>query len=75
MIVIGLVLVLVGFAFIVSRGGMPGSVAVRNVTLGRSQLFRTRGYQGTPSMRYRLIQVLLGLAMVAGGMALIAASS
>jgi hypothetical protein len=74
-IVIGLLLVLVGFALIVSRGAMPGSVAVRNVTLGRSQLFRTRGYQGNPSVRYRLIQVLLGLAMVAGGMVLIASSS
>ncbi len=75
MIAIGLLLVLVGFALTVSRGGMPGSVAVRNVTLGRSQLFRTRGYQGNPSKRYRIIQVLLGLAMLAGGFALIASSS
>jgi hypothetical protein len=74
-IVLGLLLVLVGFAVIVPRGGMPGSVAARNVTLGRSQLFRTRGYQGNPSTRHRIVQVLLGLAMLAGGFALIAISS
>ncbi|MEP7201528.1 MAG: hypothetical protein ABI894_02905 [Ilumatobacteraceae bacterium] len=75
MIVFGLLLVLVGFALVVSRGGVTGSVAARNITLGRSQLFRTRGYQDNPSKRYRIIQVLLGLAMLAGGLALIAASS
>ena len=75
MIALGPLPVLIGFSLVVSRGGMPGSTAVRNVTLGRSQLFRTRGYQDNPSKRYRIIQVLLGLAFLAGGMALIATSS
>jgi hypothetical protein len=74
-IALGLLLVLVGFALMVSQGGMPGSTAARNVSLGRSQLFRTRGYQGNPSKRYRIIQILLGLALLVGGMALIATSS
>lgn len=74
-VALGMLLVLVGFALVVSRGGVAGSTAARNVTLGRSQLFRTRGYQDNPSMRYRSVQILVGLAMVAGGMALIATST
>jgi len=75
MIALGLLFVLIGFACVVSRGAMPGSVAARNVTLARSQLFRTRGYQDNPSKRYRIVQVLLGVAMLVGGFALIASSS
>jgi uncharacterized membrane protein len=74
-IAVGLLLVLVGFALVMSRGAMAGSAAIRNVTLGHSQLFRTRGYQGNPSVRNRVIQVVIGLAMVAGGFVLIAISS
>lgn len=75
MIALGLLLVLVGFALIVPRGGMPGSTAARNISLGRSQLFRTAGYQGTPSWRYRVIQTLMGLVVIAGGFIIIATSS
>ena len=74
MISLGLLLVVIGFALIVPRGAVAGSAARRNVTLGGSQLFTTRGYDGTPSTRYRIIRVLLGLAMIAGGVALIATS-
>jgi hypothetical protein len=74
-IILGLLLVLAGFACVVSRGAMPGSTSARNVTLAHSQLFRTRGYQGNPSKRYRIVQVILGLGMLAGGLALIASSS
>jgi hypothetical protein len=70
---VGVLLLLVGFAFVVPRGGVPGSVAARNVMMGR-QRFMTRGYDGTPSRRSRVIQVLLGVVLAAAGIALIAAS-
>jgi hypothetical protein len=71
---LGVVMVLVGFALVVPRGGMPGSASARNVVMGSQRVFATRGYQGTPSRRFRVIQVLIGLVVVAGGIALIAAS-
>jgi DNA-binding phage protein len=75
MIALGMLLVLIGFAFIAVRGGVAGSTAARNVTLGRSQLFKTLGYQDNPSVRYRIIQVLIGLAVLGVGVALIATST
>jgi hypothetical protein len=75
MVALGLLLVLVGFAMMASRGGIPGTTAARNVTLGMQRVFTTRGYQGEPSRRYRVIQVLAGLVVMAGGMAIIAVST
>ncbi|MEO8267895.1 MAG: hypothetical protein ABI706_20515 [Ilumatobacteraceae bacterium] len=72
MITLGLLMVLVGFVFMAPRGGIPGSTAHRNVTLGMQRIFTTRGYQGVPSRRYRLIMILIGLALVVGGMVVIA---
>ncbi len=72
MIALGVLLVLVGFALVASRGGIPGSTAGRNVSLGMQRVFKTPGYQGVPSWRYRLIQIVAGLILIAGGMALIA---
>ncbi len=72
MIALGLLMVLVGFALMVTRGGVPGATAHRNVSLGKQRIFTTDGYQGVPSWRYRLIQILIGLALVAGGMVVIA---
>ena len=74
MIAVGLILVLVGFAMLGSRGAMPGSTAARNIRLG-PQRFSTRGYQGIPSTRFRVIQVLIGLAILAAGVVLIMVSS
>ena len=67
-----MLLVLIGFALVASRGGIPGSTAARNVSLGMQRVFKTPGYQDNPSWRYRLIQIAAGLALIAGGMALIA---
>ena len=75
MIVLGLLFVLFGFALIVPRGGIPGSAAVRNVELSWQRFFNTRGYGELPSWKYRLIQVLMGLVVMAGGIVLIAVSS
>lgn len=75
MIALGLLLVLVGFALIAPRGGITGSTARRNVSLGFVHLFKTPGYQGVQSWRYRLIQVLVGVMLLVGGVVLIAISS
>ena len=73
MIALGLLLVLLGFAIMVPRGGMAGSTARRNVLLG-FRVFQTPGYQGVISWKYRVVRVLLGLVVMAGGMVLIAIS-
>jgi hypothetical protein len=73
-IALGLLLVLVGFAIIVPRGAMAGSTARRNVLLGFRD-FQTPGQQGVMSWKGRLVQVLLGLVVMAGGMVLIAIST
>ena len=74
MIALGLLLVLLGFAIMVPRGGMAGSTARRNVIVG-FRVFQTPGYQGgVPSWKYRVVRVLLGLVVMAGGMVLIAIS-
>jgi hypothetical protein len=75
MVALGLLLVLVGFAMIVSRGAMPGSASARNVSLGWSRIFSTPGNQGVPSWRYRVLQVLMGLVVLGGGLLLIATST
>jgi hypothetical protein len=75
MIALGMLLVLVGFAIMVPRGGVPGSAAARNVQLGWQRIFNTRGYGEVPSWKYRLIQVLMGLVVMAAGFVLIAVSS
>ena len=70
---IGMLAVLVGFALMVPRGGVSGSVSARNVMLG-NQRVSTRGYVGTPSRRSRVIQVVIGLVLLVIGMVLIASS-
>lgn len=74
MIAVGLLLVLVGFAMMATRSGVPGATAHRNIILG-FQRFSTPGPDGLPSRRYRVIQVLAGLVVMAGGMVLIAVST
>ena len=73
MIALGLLLVLLGFAIMVPRGGMAGSTARRNVLLG-FRVFQTPGYQGVISWKYRVFRVLVGLVVMVGGMVLIAIS-
>ncbi len=74
MVILGMLLVLVGFAMIGSRGSLPGSTANRNVRVG-TQLFSTSGYRGVPSRRFRLIQILAGVVVMAGGIVVIAMSA
>ena len=70
-----MLLMLLGFAIMVPRGGMAGSTARRNVILG-FRVFQTPGYQGgVPSWKYRVLRVLLGLVIMVGGIGLIAIST
>ena len=73
-VALGLLAVLIGFALIVPRGSMPGSASARNVRVGGLQVFSTPGYQGNPSLRYRIIKTLIGLVVLAVGIILIATS-
>jgi len=74
MIAVGLILVLVGFAMLASGGALPGATAARNVRMG-PQMFSTRGHEGVRSTRYRVIQIAMGLVVLAGGIVMIAVSS
>jgi hypothetical protein len=69
-----MLLMLIGFAIMVPRGGMAGSTARRNVILG-FRVFQTPGYQGVVSLKYRVVRVLLGLMVMVGGILLIAIST
>ena len=73
MIALGLLLVLVGFVLIMPSGATPGSAAHRIIPLS-TRLFTTPGPDGLPSRRYRVVQVLMGLVIMAAGMIIIAAS-
>jgi len=73
-IALGLLLVFVGFVLIMPNGAIPGSVSARNVRVG-TKLFTTRGPDGLPSRRYRVVSVLMGLVVMAAGVIIIAVSS
>jgi len=63
---------LIGFALVVPRGGGIGSVAHRNVRVGPADVTTTRGYGPEPSTRGGVGIRLAGLAMLIGGLILIA---
>ena len=73
MIALGLLLVLVGFVIVMPSGAMPGSASHRIIPM-TTRLFSTPGPDGLPSRRYRVVQVLMGLVIMAGGFVIIAAS-
>jgi len=75
MLATGLLLVLFGFALVVPRGAVSGSMAVRNVPMGVSHIHRTPGYQDAPTGRVRWLRLGTGLAMFAGGFLLIVLAS
>jgi hypothetical protein len=74
-IAVGMLLMLIGFAFVVPRGGVAGSTAARNVRVGPGGLSTTPGYDGEPTRRYRVLQVLVGLVMMVGGFVIIAVAT
>lgn len=74
MIAVAILLILVGFALIAptndgSRSTMPRSLAIGWWRMPPSE---GRGYDGTPPRRARLIRALVGLAMLIGGVVIVA---
>ena len=74
MLFVGIVLVLIGFAFVVPRGALAGSASHRNVVLGRQRVFETPGYQGETSLRHKVLRISAGLLIMVLGVVLIAFS-
>lgn len=70
-----MLMVIVGFALVATRGGIPGSAAGRNARIAGLRIFSTPAYGETPTVRYRVIQILIGLLVLVGGFALIAVST
>ena len=72
---IGILLMLVGFALVAPRGAGSGSVSHRNIRIAPTAFTTTRGYGNEPSKRARIGIRLVGLAMLAGGLLMIALAS
>jgi hypothetical protein len=70
-IAVGLILMVVGFAFVVPRDGGIGSISHRNVRVGPADVTTTPGYGADTSWRARVAIRLVGLAMLVGGLVLI----
>jgi hypothetical protein len=67
----GLILLIVGFALVVPRDGIPGSAAHRNVRMG-AHLFQTAGHRDTGEVgRRRWTTPLIGVASMAIGLVLL----
>lgn len=64
---------LVGFALVAPRGGVPGGASHRNVVLGVGRMETTPGYQAEPGRRAKRVRLLIGVAMLLGGLGLVIA--
>jgi hypothetical protein len=74
MIVVGVVMLIVGFALSLPReGGVPGSEAIRHVDLGMGTFVTTPGRQPPKRDRDRstVVRTMLGVLLVIGGFAVI----
>lgn len=71
MVAVGLVLMLIGFALVVPRGGGTGSVAHRNVRVGPADVTTTPGYGADTSSRARIGIRVAGAVLLVGGVILI----
>ena len=62
----------IGFALLAPRGATPGGAAHRNVSAGPGHLVTTPGYDGDDARGWwRFIRPLIGVGLLAGGLALI----
>ena len=75
MIAVAFLLILVGFALVApTTKESSGPPPPRSVAIGwwRMPPAGPRGYEETPLWRSRLIQVLIGLVMIVGGIVIVA---
>lgn len=75
MVVLGVMLLVVGFVLMVPSGSVPGSVAIRNVRIGSSHVMETPGHRAEFARRTKWTKVLLGVALFGLGLLLIAFGS
>ena len=72
MIVLGLLLMFIGFMIIVPRGGISGSAAARNVGMGMQGIQRTPGYRKSrESGRSSSVRIAIGVVMFSVGLVLV----
>lgn len=74
-IAIGVVFLVIGFAFMIPSGSVPGSYAIRNVKLGSSHIIKTPGFGERPPRRRRVLTVVAGFAIFGLGLMFIALGS
>jgi hypothetical protein len=77
---VGLLMVVVGFALVAPRGATPGGASHRNVVLGpgpigQGRLTRTPGYQDDPGRRWLVARIVIGIALMVGGVLVIMSAS
>jgi hypothetical protein len=74
MVLLGALLLLLGFILVLPRGGLPGATAARNVRMGMQGVFQTPGYQqrddGREPKSWK--RVVLGLGLIGLGVLFIA---
>ncbi|MBI5088192.1 MAG: hypothetical protein HZB15_04845 [Actinobacteria bacterium] len=71
----GLVLVIIGFALVLPKGGMPGSTAHRNVPMG-SFIYQTAGHRDGDDGRSKSWKTaVIGVALMAAGLGIMALSA
>lgn len=75
MVVLGVMLLVVGFVLMIPSGSVPGSVAVRNVRIGSSHIMETPGHRAEFARRKKWTKVLLGVVLFGLGLLLIAFGS
>ena len=77
MIAVGFLLIVVGFAVMAPPSSGSRSTIPRSVAIGwwRTPSTEDRGDESTPSWRSRIIQIVVGLLLIGGGIVLVAMST
>ncbi|MHB1128822.1 MAG: hypothetical protein ACYC06_02085 [Ilumatobacteraceae bacterium] len=75
LIAIGIILMIVGFVFMIPHDSVPGSIAHRNVQMGSSHIVETPGHRVDDGRRRKWIKVLIGVVFFGLGLVLIAIGS
>lgn len=73
---LGIILLIVGFVFMIPRDSVPGSIAIRNVRIGRSShIVQTPGHRVDDGRRSKSTKVLIGFVFFGLGLVMIALGS
>ncbi len=72
---LGIILLIVGFVFMIPSDSVPGSIARRNVQMGSSHIVQTPGHRVDDGRRSKWIKVLIGFVFFGLGLVMIALGS